>query len=155
MNTMRGHRHRASGLGWVMTVIGLAVAIAYSMLPKISDGHSRGAKVGIAQAAVEENGAIAKALDAYRSDIGKYPSTAEGLQILFQRKGGSTDVRFNGPYMNGTYERNCKDPWGKNYEYKSPGIFNEDRFDLWSCGKNGKDDGGKEGSDDVKNWSEK
>ncbi len=33
--------------------------------------------------------------------------------------------------------------------------MNEDGYDLWSRGPDQKDDGGKEGSDDVKNWREK
>ena len=113
------------------------------------------AKLDLAITAVEVNGNISKALDAFKNDMGKYPDSDEGLQVLFQKKGQNKDVRFKGPYLNGTFEKNCKDPWGHRFEYKCPGIFNEYGYDLWSRGPDGQNNGGRKGSDDIKNWDEK
>jgi general secretion pathway protein G len=48
-----------------------------------------------------------------------------------------------------------KDPWGNPFEYRSPGQFNEDSYDLWSRGPDGVDDNGRSGSDDIKNWTDR
>ena len=111
------------------------------------------AKVEIAHEAIL-HGAIAKSLDAYKWSMGKYPDTDEGLAVLFKKKADVDDERYVGPYMEGTFEE-LKDPWGQPYEYRSPGDVNEDSYDLWSRGPDGEDDGGKEGSDDIKNWTER
>ena len=118
-------------------------------------GQATKAKIDIAKAAVLRNGSIAKALDMYKFDMVKLPDTDEGLAALFQPKEKKRDdERYNGPYMEGVFEQ-LKDPWGNPYEYRSPGEINEDTYDLWSRGPDGKDDGGKEGSDDVVNWVRK
>jgi len=41
------------------------------------------------------------------------------------------------------------------YEYRSPGDMNQEDYDLWSWGPDREDNGGKAGSDDIKNWIEK
>ena len=93
-----------------------------------------------------------KALDTFNWDMGRYPDTDEGLSILLKKKGEVDDDRFDGPYLENDV---IADPWGQPFEYRSPGEIHEDGFDLWSTGKDGKDDNGKEGSDDIKNWIEK
>ena len=46
-----------------------------------------------------------------------------------------------------------KDPWGEDYQYRSPGQFNPDSFDLWSNGADRKPGG--DGTDrDIGNWTE-
>lgn len=154
MRKISQRKRHAFTLMEVLLVAGILALLAAFALPRLVQ-QSEDAKKKLATAAVEANGSIAKALDSYANDMGKYPETDEGLQVLFMKKGQSKDERFNGPYMNGSYEKNCRDPWTNHYEYRSPGEFNEDGYDLWSRGKDGEDDGGKEGSDDVKNWSEK
>ncbi|MGQ5524498.1 type II secretion system major pseudopilin GspG [Chitinimonas sp. PSY-7] len=80
----------------------------------------------IARAQVE---AFAKALDAYRVDVGNYPTSEQGLNALVTRP---TDVnKWNGPYMPKTLPA---DPWGRAYLYRSL-VPNE--YDLISYGKDG------------------
>ena len=86
--------------------------------------------------------------------MGKFPDTDEGLAALYQSKKEVDDERYKGPYLEGAFEE-LKDPWGNAYEYRSPGEFNEEEYDLWSWGPNVEDEDGKEGSDDIKNWIEK
>ena len=87
-------------------------------------------------------------------DMGKFPDTDEGLAALVAPKGSRGDDKYAGPYL-AEGEKSLKDPWQHPYEYRSPGQFNEEEFDLWSRGPDGTDDGGKASSDDIKNWSEK
>lgn len=138
----------------VLLVAGILAVLAAFIVPNLF-GQANKAKEDIARAAILGNGSISKALDSYKFDMGKFPDTDEGLAALFQPKEKKKDdPRYDGPYMKGIFEQ-LKDPWGNPYEYRSPGEINEDSFDLWSKGLDGKDDGGKEGSDDIKNWVEK
>src|SRR5678816_2265307 len=68
-------------------------------------------------AAKIEIGQIGQALDLYKLEIGKYPTTQEGLQALITAPSG-TD-RWNGPYWKN--KAIPKDPWGNEYRYTAPG----------------------------------
>ena len=72
--------------------------------------------------------AFDKALQAYRIDMGRYPTTAEGLQALVTAPGN--DPRWRGPYLKGDVP---KDPWGTPYGYANPSTRGKD-FDLTSLG---------------------
>ena len=53
-----------------------------------------------------------------------------------------------GPYI----DKKLKDPWDKNYEYRSPGNDNRE-FDIWSLGRDGQEGG--EGLDaDIVSWED-
>lgn len=73
--------------------------------------------------------ALDKALEAYRLDMGRYPTASEGLQALVQPPAG--DVRWRGPYLKGGVPL---DPWGSPYQYRVPGGAGRD-FDLLSLGR--------------------
>ena len=81
-----------------------------------------------AKAQIESFG---KALDAYRLDIGHYPTTEQGLAAL-------VTAPPNEPKWNGSYLAKAVplDPWGHPYVYRSPGQGGAD-FDLMSYGKDG------------------
>ncbi len=129
------------------------VLLAAFAIPRLFS-QAEEAKVDIAKAGIGRNGPIAKALESYKWHIGKYPDSDEGLQALFEPKGSGSDDRYKGPYLEGSYEE-LLDPWGNPFEYRCPGEVNEEKYDLWSRGIDRNDDGGKSGSDDVKNWIEK
>lgn len=82
--------------------------------------------------------AFGRALDAYRLDVGSYPSTEQGLAALTVRT--DSDTRWDGPYLQKAVPA---DPWGRPYQYRSPGQGGE--FDLYSNGKDGQ--AGGEGDD--------
>ena len=153
MRRNRKHRTSAFTLIEVLLVAGILALLAAFAIPKLM-GQAEQAQKKIAMAAVGRNGPIAKALTAYKWDMGLFPETDEGLAALFQPKDQVDDDRYAGPYLEGSYEE-LLDPWTKPFEYRSPGDVNEDTYDLWSTGKDVKDDEGKEGSDDIKNWIEK
>jgi general secretion pathway protein G len=143
-------RNRAFTLIELLLVAGILALLAAFAIPRLM-GQAEQARIKLAEAAVGRNGPISKALDAYRWDMGQYPETDEGLKALMQPKSRVDDERYGGPYLEND---KIEDPWKSEFNYRSPGEFHEDSFDLWSSGPDRKDDNGKEGSDDIKNWVE-
>jgi general secretion pathway protein G len=121
----------------VMVIIGL---LAGYVAPRYFSQVGK-SEIKVAQAQIV---AFEKALDTYRLDIGRYPSTEQGLNALMQRP--QNEPKWNGPYLQKAIPL---DPWGKPYQYKSPGERGE--FDIWSFGKDGQPGGTGENAD-VTNW---
>ncbi|HEY1269186.1 MAG TPA: type II secretion system major pseudopilin GspG [Candidatus Binatia bacterium] len=121
----------------VMVIIGLLAAI---VLPNYI-GQSDKARVGAAKAQIQQLGT---ALDSFRLDVGRYPTSDEGLNALRQ-KPSATD-RWDGPYLQKDIPQ---DPWGRQYLYKSPGDHGG--FDLFSYGADGTP-GGDGYNRDVTSW---
>ncbi len=93
---------------------------------------------------------VENALEFYRMDSSRYPSTEEGLQALIEAPPGARR------YPPGGYLKNrdgLLDPWGQPFEYRSPGQHNEYTFDLWSLGADGAP-GGTGLNAEIGNWSE-
>ncbi|WP_430435630.1 type II secretion system major pseudopilin GspG [Methyloversatilis sp.] len=88
--------------------------------------------------------ALEKALDQFRLDNGRYPTTEEGLKALVERP--LTTSKWSGPYLKKAVPL---DPWERPYIYKAPGEHGE--FDLSSLGKDGQA-GGTEEAADITNW---
>jgi general secretion pathway protein G len=84
--------------------------------------------------------ALEKALDTYRLDIGRYPSTEQGLAALVDKP--QNEPKWQGPYLAKAVPM---DPWGRPYQYKSPGEKAE--YDLLSFGRDGQPGGTGEGAD--------
>lgn len=120
----------------VLVILGLLAALAG---PKVI-GYLGGAKSDTAQLQIEEFGS---ALDLYHLEVGKYPSTQEGLQALVQQPSGVE--KWKGPYLK--KKEVPKDPWGNDYKYESPGQHGA--YDLSSLGADGKEGGDGENKDLV------
>lgn len=88
--------------------------------------------------------ALGKALDQFRLDVGRYPSSEEGLAGLMMRPTNLT--KWDGPYLTKNVPL---DPWGNAYIYKFPGEHGE--YDLLSNGKDGQP-GGEGEAADITNW---
>jgi type II secretion system protein G len=79
------------------------------------------------------------ALERFRRDVGRYPTTGEGLLALLECPDGP-DVagKWRGPYLDTTlpYETEVllKDPWGNDLQYLCPGEHHPAYYDLWSTG---------------------
>lgn len=73
--------------------------------------------------------AFDKALQAYRIDMGRFPTTAEGLSVLMAPAGA--DARWRGPYLK---DMAPVDPWGQPYRYTYPSTRGKD-YDLVSYGQ--------------------
>jgi general secretion pathway protein G len=87
---------------------------------------------------------LEQSLEMYKLDVGRFPSTEEGLSALVEKPGSATG--WNGPYLKSDVPM---DPWNREYHYKYPGEHGE--LDLYSYGQDGQPGG--EGEDaDVVNW---
>ena len=97
------------------------------------------------RAAKIEIGQIGQTLDLFKLEVGRYPTTSEGLQALITAPPGMPN--WNGPYWKkGTVP---KDPWGNDYQYVFPGQHGA--YDILSYGAAGKEGG--EGADkDITRW---
>jgi len=84
---------------------------------------------------------LSTTLDAFRLDVGRYPSTEEGLKVLWAK---SSDIKgWNGAYL----PKKIKgDAWEKQFIYKSPGA-NNNPYDLLSYGADGVIGGEKDKAD--------
>lgn len=88
--------------------------------------------------------ALEKALDQYRIDTSRYPSTEQGLAALNTKP--ADEPRWDGPYLKKAVPN---DPWGKPYQYRAPGEHGE--IDLFSLGRDGAP-GGTGTDADINNW---
>lgn len=121
----------------VMVIIGLLAAyVAPRYFSQVGRSEVRSAQAQIA--------ALRNALDAYRLDMGSYPSTEQGLSALSARPQGA--ARWNGPYLQRAVP---PDPWGRPYQYRAPGQHGE--YDLLSLGKDGQP-GGSDEAADITSW---
>jgi len=84
--------------------------------------------------------AFSRALDQYRLDVGRYPTTEQGLDALVTRV--NNEPKWNGPYLQNAVPL---DPWGKAYVYRAPGEKGD--YDLISYGKDGAPGGSAENAD--------
>lgn len=94
-------------------------------------------EVAVAKTQIE---AFDKALDTLRLDVGRYPTTEEGLNALLTQP--STMNKWNGPYLK---KQIPTDPWGSAYVYRSPGQSKD--FEILSYGKDGQSAGEGEATD--------
>jgi general secretion pathway protein G len=85
------------------------------------------------------------ALQLFSFDVGRYPSTSEGLEAMIRNPGNMESWR--GPYL--AKAELPKDPWGKPYVYRCPGQHGD--FDLFSYGPDGVE-GGEGENADIANW---
>ena len=101
-----------------------------------------GAKSDTAQLQIAELGA---GLDLFHLEVGRYPTTEEGLTALAVAPAGV--VNWHGPYLK--KKAVPLDPWGNQYHYRYPGHNGD--YDLYSLGRDNSDGG--EGEDaDVVSW---
>jgi general secretion pathway protein G len=94
-------------------------------------------EVQIAKAQID---AFEKALDQYRLDTRRVPTTEQGLNALVKKP--PSEPNWNGPYLK---KEVPLDPWGKPYAYRAPGTKGD--YDLISHGKDGQPGGAGENAD--------
>jgi len=123
----------------VMVILGLLAAlVAPRMFGKVGTSRQKAAKAQISF--------FETALDTYRLDVGKYPTTAQGLQALRVKPDGVE--RWAGPYLP---KEVPSDPWGKPYKYVSPGEHGD--YDIISLGADG-NPGGEGEDSDIVSWKD-
>ena len=123
----------------VLAIIGLLATLAIKDIPGIfGRSEENVAKLFVTQT-------MSLQLFRYRTDMGSYPSTADGLQALLTAPSANSE-RWRGPYLQDN--KIPLDPWGEPYQYRYPGVKNKNGYDLWSKGPD-KTDGT---ADDIGNW---
>ena len=118
----------------VMVIIGLLAGL---VAPRYFAQVGK-SQVKVARAQID---AFDKALDQFRLDVGRYPTTEEGLQALVVQPSG--EQNWHGPYLKKAVPG---DPWGRAYTYQQPGTHGGD-FELQSYGKDGRPGGTGEDAD--------
>jgi general secretion pathway protein G len=127
-------RRRSSQAGFtlveilvVITIIGLIMAlVGPRVLNYLGESKAKAAKIQIES--------FSSALDLYYLDLGRYPSSNEGLTALTR---GNNAPGWNGPYLRGGVLPN--DPWGHGYIYRSPGE--RAPYEIISLGSDGQEGG--------------
>lgn len=129
-------RRRGFTLLELLVVIVILGLLAAYVAPRYFSQIGK-SEAGVARAQIE---AFEKALDTFRIDVGRYPTTEEGLAVLNNRP--SDTPKWNGPYLKKSVPL---DPWGKPYIYHAPGAKGD--FDLISFGKDGAQGGSGDAAD--------
>jgi general secretion pathway protein G len=112
----------------VLVIIGLIMGlVGPRVLNYLTDARVKATKLQIE--------ALSSSLDLYYLDVGRYPSTSEGLNALVRRPGNATT--WNGPYLKGGVVPT--DPWKHEYIYRSPG--DNAPFEIMSLGSDGREGG--------------
>lgn len=144
-STSHGSRSTVSGQGF--TLIELLVVIAVLGLlaglvgPQVFR-HLSGAKTTTARTQIDLLGV---ALDSYRLDNGRYPTTEQGLAALRERPGREpTPVNWRGPYLR---KEVPLDPWGRPYIYEAESSPTAGGYVLQTLGQDGKPGGDGEDMD--------
>lgn len=122
----------------VITIISILAAV---VAPRFF-GRSQEARVTAARQTIAGSFRVALAL--FEQDIGRYPSTEEGLDVLIQNP---QERNWKGPYLESALIP--VDPWGNDYRYTYPSelMNSEYLYDIVSAGP----DGAFGSGDDVTN----
>jgi len=140
----RQHGRNISGFTLIelMLVMVILATMAAIVLPKFT-GRAKQAKITAAKTQIAQ---FEVALDAFEIDVGRYPTTTEGLRALVEKPATDSDGWLQ-PYIKRDVPQ---DPWESEYVYKYPGQYNQDGYDLYSMGPDRK----LGGDDDITNFSQ-
>ncbi|GGF50129.1 general secretion pathway protein G [Mameliella alba] len=128
----------------LMVVVVILSILALVIVPRVIDRPDQ-ARAARAQSDI---GAIQAAINLYRLDNFRYPTTDQGLAALVSRP-SSDPVPANwasGGYM----DRVPQDPWGRPYQYLQPGVHGD--FDVFTYGADGVP-GGTGADADIGSWT--
>jgi general secretion pathway protein G len=126
----------------VVVILGiLAAIVAPNVMSRIGDAQRTKVSSDIRT--------IETALNLYRMDNFRYPTTEQGIKALYQKPNDSTVRNWKeGGYLD---SGNAKDPWGNPYRYVYPGTHGKE-FDIFTYGADNQE-GGEKDDADIGNWS--
>jgi general secretion pathway protein G len=127
----RNNKERGFTLMELLLVITIISVLASVIAPRFF-GRSKEARVVAAQQTIV--GTFGVALDLFEQDVGLYPQTEEGLQVLIQ---DNQTRNWRGPYLKSATLP--LDPWGNPYQYTYPSQLtsSEYLYDIVSAGPDG------------------
>src|SRR6185503_9246226 len=139
----RARSHPAAGFTLVelLVVMVILVLLASLVAPRVI-GYLGSSRTKTAKVQVQS---LTTALELYKVDTGRYPTTTEGLKALVEAPSGVSS--WNGPYLN--KKELPIDPWGRPYAYRSPGQHGP--FDISSLGADNQP-GGTGENEDIISW---
>src|SRR5437763_2471900 len=131
--TPRGSRDRRRERGFTLLELLVVLAILGLLVGLVAPAALR--QLGSAKEKIEHQSIerLATVLDMFKLDVGRYPTTEQGLQALITPPTGVS--RWSGPYLKG--DKLPEDPWGHPFVYRSPSQRPNHEFDLYSLGPNG------------------
>lgn len=141
MNVKRDRAEQGFTLLELLVVLGIIALLAGIVGPQVMK-HMGASKTKAAKVQVED---LSAALDMYKLDVGKYPTSEQGLQSLVEKPADSNN--WNGPYLRKS--KVPQDPWMQDYHYVYPGEHG--KFDLYTLGADNKE-GGEGEEQDINNW---
>jgi general secretion pathway protein G len=124
----------------VMVVVAILALLAILVIPRLT-GRVDEAKITKTVVQIRE---IMQALELYRLDNGRYPTTEQGLEALVEEPRVPPQPKKWKQYM----DKLPKDSWGNNFIYVCPSIDRKRYFDLYSIGP----DAQENTQDDIKSW---
>lgn len=128
----------------VMVVVVILGILATFIVPKIISRPDEAKVVKAKQDILS----LESALELYRLDNGRYPTTDQGLQALVERP--TSEPQPSNWKPNGYLKRLRNDPWNHPYQYLNPGIHGE--IDIFSYGADGRP-GGEGINAEIGNWN--
>ncbi len=138
-----GRRRTGFTLIEVMVVVAILAILAAVVVPRVMDEPAKARRAKVQQ----DIRAIESALDLYKLDNYRYPTTDQGLEALVRPPSSGPEPKN---YKEGGYLRKLpEDPWGNRYRYLHPGEHGE--IDIWSLGADGAP-GGSDENADIGNW---
>lgn len=131
----------------IMVVVIILGVLGALVLPNVMSRPDH-AKLTAARTDIQS---ISTALEIYRLDNGRYPTTSQGLDALVTRP---TVAPLPRQWSAQGYLKSMPtDPWGSQYQYASPGNRSTQGYDLYSLGGDGQP-GGEDLDADIGNWPE-
>ena len=137
-------RKTASGFTLIelLLVLVILATLAVVVVPKFTK-RSEQARITAAKTQISQ---FETALEAFEIDIGRYPTTTEGLRALVEKPTSNAEA-----WQQSYLRRDVPlDPWDNEYVYRYPGQYNQEGYDLYSYGP----DRTMGGDDDITNWSQ-
>ena len=128
---MRLRSIRAFTLLEMLLVVLIIAALAAMVVPRVLP-RAEQAKIKIARAEVDAN--LPAALDLFMLDVGRHPTTEEGLAALWSCPPSLPPEGWGGPYLK---RRSTLDPWGNPFHYYNPPRHGGLDYDLVSAGPDG------------------
>lgn len=125
----------------LLVVLVILVLLASLVAPRVV-GYLGSSRTKTAKVQIQS---LTTALELYKVDTGRYPTTTEGLKALVEPPPSAAS--WNGPYL--TKKEVPTDPWGRPYAYRAPGQHGP--FDIASLGADNQP-GGTGENEDVTNW---
>lgn len=124
----------------VVVIIGLLSAVVVTQVfSKVGEARIAAAKQDIRS--------LETALEMYKLDNFRYPTTEQGIRALLEKPADPEITNWKGPYL----KRASKDPWKREYQYSSPGEHGGE-FDVYTLGADGKS-GGEKDNADIGTWN--